>query len=537
MYTRTTPLLMFLMGCFALTASAQTPAQATIQVNNVRAIVRNNGAAFDDGQQGQFVPVQPGLAQKTLVRNAGIWLAGLDPGGNLKGAVTTSAISDFQPGSLTPEGIAIENLNKVWSVRCADINQHVADFSDNGTIDNPNKAVYAFPGQGNPFFEQYNPSLTLPFSSTGLAGFFDRDQNALYDPSQGEYPVLEVRGCPFKVFPEEQSWMVFNDQKNHPSLLDDVQIEVQTQFFAFKTPQPSVFNNAIFARYKLINRATERIDSCFFGIHADFDIGHPDDDFMGTIPNRNILYGYNGDTDDEGGFGSEIPVMVMDLFRGPLNENGEELGLHSAIVLNDANNLLDYQYYNLLNGRFKDGDPTPNNGIMYPGNPNQPSESSEITAGNTPGKRVGIASYGPFSLLPGAVNELIVGYYYLHTPGATPLQNVQALYDQPDLVQALFDNCLDGLDNTCDATSPTAEPLLKNTDLRISPNPAAVAFTIESTGEPFSQILVADVLGRTLQSVHLDHPVQQHSVSVSDLPTGTYIVRVGGQVRKIAVQH
>ncbi len=534
MLMRSTLLLAFLLGNLLHTASAQTPVQSTVQVNNVKALISTNGTAFDDGQQGQFIPIQPGLAQKTLIRNTGIWLAGVDPGGNLKGAVSTSASTDFQPGSIAAELPMIHDLNKVWSVRCADINQHLADFSDNGVIDDPNTTVYSYPGQGNSFFAQYNPSLSLPFNSTGLADYYDRDQDAFYTPSKGDYPSIEPRGCAPNIQPEEQNWLVFNDLKAHPSKLDPIQMEVQVQFFAFKTPQASPLNNAIFARYKLINRATEPIDSCFFGLYADFDIGNPDDDFMGTIPNRNILYGYNGDATDEDGFGTEIPVMAMDLFRGPLNEKGEELGLHSTIVLNDANDLLDFQYYNLLTGRLKDGNPAPNGGLMYPGNPNNPNEASELTAGNTPGKRVGIASFGPFRLLPGAVNELIVGYYYIHTPGATPLQNVQTLITQPDVVQGLFDYCFAGLDNTCDATSPVRETL-EYSDLRISPNPAANDFTIESIGEPFSRVDISDVLGRRVKSLNLGLPVHQYTVQVSDLPAGMYVVHIGGQVRSIVV--
>lgn len=536
MLIRTTLLLTLSFGC-VMAASAQTPAQSTLQVNNVKAVIRANGTAFDDGQAGQFIPIQSGLAQKTLVRNTGIWLAGVDPAGNLKGAVATSTLSDFQPGSLNPEGSAVEGLNKVWSVRCADIAQHLADFNDNGVINNPNTAVYAFPGRENPFFEQYNPLLTLPNSSQGLAGFFDRDQNGQYDPSRGDYPSIEVRGCPLNTFPREQQWMVFNDLKAHPSNLDPVQVELQAQYFAFKTLQPSLLDNAIFARYKIINRATELIDSCFFGIHADFDIGNPDDDFMGTIPNRHILYGYNGDQNDEGGFGSEIPVMAVDLLRGPLDENGDELSLHSSIIVNEVNNLLDYQYYNLLTGSLKDGNPAPNGGIMYPGNPNKLNEISELSAGNAPGRRVGITSYGPFRLLPGAVNELIVGYYYVHTPGATPLQNVQTLIDQPDVVQGLFDNCFAGLSAVCDITSPVAEPRLHDADLHISPNPATTAFVVESTGEPFGRIDLVDALGRMVKSLDLGQAVQQYTVSVADVPAGVYMVRVGGQVRKLMVRH
>ena len=312
-------------------------------------------------------------------------------------------------------------------------------------------------------------------------------------------------------------------------------MEIQAQVFAYKTPQPSLLNNAIFVRYKLINLSSELLDSCFVGIYSDFDIGNPDDDFIGCIPDRQIIYGYNGDTNDEEGFGSSVPVMAMDLLRAPLDDTGNELPLQYALTLTDANNLSPIEYYQLLNGRQKDGSPTPNNGLMYPGNPNNPNEVSEVSQQNIPGKRVGMASFGPFTLLPGAVNELIVGYYYVHQTGATPLQNVQALYDHSNEVQALFDNCFAGLDNSCDATTDVPY-YVQETGLLLSPNPADAAFTIESKGDPFNRIEVVDMLGRRVKSIE-SITAKQYTVQTDDLQSGLYQVRVAGRVLPVVVQH
>lgn len=49
------------------------PVSATLDVNNVRARVNSNGTLFTDFTWGQFVPVQPGLAELPLIRSAGLW--------------------------------------------------------------------------------------------------------------------------------------------------------------------------------------------------------------------------------------------------------------------------------------------------------------------------------------------------------------------------------------------------------------------------------------------------------------------------------
>ena len=78
--------------------NAQAPVSTTIEINHVRATVRADGGLFTNAQEGVFVPLEPGLAEKTLLRHSGIWMIGVDPAGNLKGAVSMNGQTDFQAG-------------------------------------------------------------------------------------------------------------------------------------------------------------------------------------------------------------------------------------------------------------------------------------------------------------------------------------------------------------------------------------------------------------------------------------------------------
>jgi len=73
--------------------------------------------------------------------------------------------------------------------------------------------------------------------------------------------------------------------------------------------------------------------------------------------------------------------------------------------------------------------------------------------------------------------------------------------------------------------------------LRLCPNPVTDAFWLESLGEPFSRVEVTDLAGRVVRQSDLGQPVQQHSLSVGDLPAGMYMVRVGGQVLQVVIRH
>jgi hypothetical protein len=532
------------MLLLCVNAFSQTPAQATVETNHVKTLLQADGTIFENQHEGVFVPIEPTLPQKSLIGHAGLWLAGIDASGNLRTALQVNGKTDFQPGTLSPQtGLSNNDLNKVWQVTCADINQHLADFQDNGVIDNPNPDVFGFPGRRNSFFEQYNPGLTLPGTQQALAGFYEQPGgNGRYQPDKGDYPSIEMRNCAMNKYPEDQRWFVFNDATNHYSGTPAFGMEVQTQAYIFKTPASSLLNNAIFVRYKLLYRGSATLDSCFFGLYADFNIGNPDDDFMGTIPGSQIVYGYNGDALDENGFGSDIPVMAMDLLRGPLGdvivmdsfEIQPPVDLRSVVIFDNSDILTTPECYNLLSGRQKNGNPVAGSSFMFPDNPNNPSGVSELTAGSTPGKRAAVASYGPFKLYPGAVNEVIVAYYYVYKPGNTVLQNVQSLYDQSEVAQGLFDNCFTGLDNTCDVTL-AASDLQDASGLMMYPNPAQSSTLIQQKNGTFLYIEVVDMLGRIVRNVELGQPVQEYRLQTSDLPCGVYAVRVGGKVLELAV--
>ena len=58
-------------------------------------------------------------------------------------------------------------------------------------------------------------------------------------------------------------------------------------------------------------------------------------------------------------------------------------------------------HFKYLSGSWRDNSLMENNGIFYDGAPNNLTEWSEVSAGNLPGDRRMLASFGPFDLDPG----------------------------------------------------------------------------------------------------------------------------------------
>lgn len=131
------------------------------------------------------------------------------------------------------------------------------------------------------------------------------------------------------------------------------------------------------------------------------------------------------------------------------------------------------EYYNYMNGIWKDGadfcyggtgHPSGGcNGLladyMFPGtsdplgwgtNGNPQAEWTEESGNNPVGDRRFLQSAGPFTLEPGAVNDITVGVVWAWDAGGSePFESVVKLQKADDKAQALFDNCfvlIDGPD-------------------------------------------------------------------------------------------
>jgi len=486
------------------------------QVNNVRARLTTGGDVWWDGSGGRYVVPKPppGVTEVSSIYAGAVWLGGKDPGGNLKVAAQTYGRSggnfDFYPGPLFegdpdyPGGMLQDprrgsvgqdtcaQWDKFFVVKGANIDQHVANwrkalaagetFLDEDDIP---EDVLGWPARGNRFFEAIH-QFQLPNTQQGLAGFWDQDLDGFYEPDEGDYPIIEIRGCldiePVSA-PDEMIFWVYNDAGNvHRSSgsASVLQMEIQVQAFAYATNDD--INNMTFQRYKLINRSIERLDSTYFALWVDPDLGCYSDDYVGCDVDRSMAYVYNSDQIDgttgcscEFGIESyceEVPILGIDYFRGPrapvYNDDGDqigekELGMSSFTYFN----LTSFgspaagttapqsaqEYYNYLSGKWRDGTPFQFGGDAYQTGgesipyafvdaPSVNGGWSMCEEGLPQGDRTTIQASGQFTLLPGAINELIVGLVWVPDQ-VYPCPSITRLQKADDIAQGLFDACFE----------------------------------------------------------------------------------------------
>jgi len=472
-------------------------AQIDMEINNVRARLTTGGDVWWDGTNGRYVVPKPppGVPEVSSIFAGAVWLGGLDPGGGLKVAAQQYGRSrgnfDYYPGPLTDEGTTSKdtcaNWDRFFTVSGESIREVRAAFEAGGGVPlDPSQIpadILGWPSTGNPFFFETN-GFELPNTTQGLAGYWDQDLDGTYDPTNGDYPVIEIRGCTESPqFPEEMTFWIYNDngdthrESQTPNV---IQMEIQVQAFAYTTADD--INSMTFQRYKLINRAQEDILNTYFAMWTDADLGCSTDDFVGCDTVRELAYVYNEDALDgasgctcDGGVNTycdEIPILGIDYFRGPLkpdvDDDGNpveiELGMSSFIYMNrqgagpappqTTDPSTADQYYNYLQGRWLDGSPLWNTGdgfdetgaeqtrYAFYDAPNDADGWSMVSAELGFGDRRTLQASGPFTLLPGAVNELIIGVVWV--PDQTyPAPSIQRLQQADDLAQSLFNSCFD----------------------------------------------------------------------------------------------
>ena len=456
---------------------------ADLDINNVRTKLLNGGDMWWDLNNPKYeVPkvTDPNAVRKHALFSGAIWIGGKDNGGSLKLAAMTyrQRGSDFWPGPLdtstaATDPVRCKNYNRMWKVTRDELEQ----FEETKYISQTND-IREWPAGRDRAVRTGNEARYL-------APFKDIDNDGVYEPDQGEHPVLDERrpvsdnGVTKQ--PDMFIWWVFNDRGNIHSETQGqpIGVECQTTAFAFATNDE--VNNMTFYTTKIINRGFTTLNDCYMGQWVDADLGNYADDYVGCDVNRSLGYCYNGDDEDEGvlGYGLNPPTVGVDYFEGPTDTAGKQMGLsHFMYYNNDADPIrgnpdLAPEFYNLLQGKWLGGQTVTRGGTgfggsqpakyMFPAStdPDYPSTCwDEKSSGNKPGDRRFIQSTGPFLLKKGQTQRITVGVVWARTTsggagspclGTGSLRLLQLASDK---AQTLFNNNFKILDGP---NAPDAE--------------------------------------------------------------------------------
>lgn len=533
-----------------LIGRAQTPPSEWMEVNSIRARVTANGTLFTGGSQGGFLVPKSGdqdSVKMTLFRGVFPWIGGVDPAGNLRISIGTGSPtgSDFISGFMGQTG-----YNRIWRVTKADIQAHRADFGDNGFIDNPIAAVMDWP---KPMMAEIIPGQGE--QPVALAPFEDVNFNGLYEPETGEYPTAPKRFDGKLAIPDEILFFTYNDSTQHAhSKGIGLQMQIFCTLFAYTCPEDSGLHNTIFAHYQFWSRSSERVDSLYVGFLLDFQIGNANDDYLGSM--NDAFYGYNGDAIDENGFLDNPPMAFVTSVYNPLDTFGGEIkSVFTPIYptpVGATYPVLPAEFYRYLTGRFRDGMPltaggngyNPGSGdpplcCAFPGDPTENGGWSEISAGNSPGDRRAVASFGPVTLLPFHLQDMCLAFHWGRGDTPSPLSGYLPMIKYHKWLRDVLLNFHPPVPLPDCLSFISAQTIVNKETPKVYPNPASGVIRINTGEHPLRRVRIFDFSGKMklLQNFSGHIPgFDAWEVSVSSLTAGVYLMEMEYEKGQLMLQ-
>ncbi len=257
----------------------------------LRMIDNRNNVSIKD--QGISIPLQnPGSGGKygegTFLFSGGFFLSGYSNGEMWSNAVASATlVEDYLAGKVGSD--PAESINRIYIV-----NKDHLPFGNawQNWKDAVSLGAEFYDGDGDGI---YNP--------------VDKNWNGTWDSNEDMPPLIG----------DEIAWCVYNDglPKNSRrwNTVDPQGIEVRQTIFASDDPE---LENIIFIRYSILNTGTVAavMDSVYFGIWEDADMGDYTNDVVGCDTLLNSAFYYEDEPDYV--YGDNPPSFFSTLLQGPV---------------------------------------------------------------------------------------------------------------------------------------------------------------------------------------------------------------------------
>lgn len=537
-----------------LICTEKMQAQKRLDVNEISTFIRPVNSIFWDGMQFPAYEVPKGSGKHSIYLG-NLWLVGRKAGTDtIHGFVDRYQANggDTKQGPLRTDGTAstdfltVFEYNRVWKVSQVEVDElqqaYISGDLSSGLYIPP-VDIRDWPANGPAGY------------AAKLAPFYDHNADGIYDIYDGDYPVIKG---------ETMLFWILNDTygTGHPeSNYRPIGAEIHISFYACKNPgaagDEDIINYTTFLEYEVFNRSVNTYDSVYAGFEADFDLGYPFDDNMGSHVDVDACYGFNGTMFDGDfspfGYRTEWPVQSFQFLEGEVNAKGRLMSHFMAYWTDQIGEFAHHeQYYNYLKGKYSNGQKLRYGGSGFPGSGGVTNIEADYafpwdsdpthigTNGIDPGYGwsmqtycdtcsiimtrdvKGVGSTGPFTLAPGQSKKVVLGLISTFDDSPTIKERVEKNREQAKLLKQWYDA----------GQLPCVMPVLSVDEfagdhkLTLFPNPATDRIRITSDALPLhTPFEIYDMNGRVLiagkssASGYID-------IDVNGLSKGIYYVKL-----------
>lgn len=513
-------------------------------------------------------------SQKSTIFTNSLWIGGVSDGElHLAGERYKQGGVDFQAGPVADiyDSAFYLKFARTWKLSKQEVEYHKQHYTIQGY--EPIEVIASWPGNGNPALGQ----------AEKLAPFYDLNNDGLYLPSDGDYPL--IRG-------DQSVFFIYNDDLLHTeSGGEQLGLEIHGMVYGFDQQSDTVLNNSVFVHYDIINRSTRNYGQTYIGVFNDFDIGYANDDYIACNVMRKSFIAYNGKPSDGNGeawaYGENPPAQSATLLAGPyMDDDGidnpyggcdesftgfnfgndiiddERLGLTSFIYFNNnttpgggdfgTDPLVASEYYNYMKGIWRDLTPLlyggnghesnsvgPQCKFMFPGGtdpinfgtschfPNDGYNQgnkfwTEEESQNTPYDRRGLGVMGPFTFESGEVQEIEIAFCIGQGNEGVNSSVEQLLNNLDSLIADVGEGGIIIPNNELGIRTGN----FKGANCHIYPNPAQSMIVIETNLiHPKSDYSIFNMMGSEVLNGKLLNDTNI-SLDISSLHPGIYLIQI-----------
>lgn len=490
--------------------------------NNVSAKLMDEGVLFYDANVGAAYEV-PRNSNVRAIYSASFWFSALDENNQIKvaGALYNQSGQDYFSGpissnnSYSNSNYISKYANAIWVVTQAEIANHIQNYMNTSYVTPP--SILNWPGNGD---------ISLGVS-TVLAPFIDVDGDGNYNPFNGDYPCIKG---------DKAAYIIMNDAAGLHAETSGEALGIEIHLMVYQINSNDYLNTSTFLNMRVLNKGTHDLTNLKTSFFVDADLGNYADDYIGCNRTKNVAFTYNMDNDDEQGtssigYGANPPSIGVVCLDKTLSGFG---GFGMAGNQNQADPTNAQEFYNYMNGLWKDGAQMVVGGDGYPGSPgststitkflydgypNDMNQWSELTNGNPPGDRRMFLTVDLEDLIPGQESKTDFAILYTRGNNLNNILNVQYLYSFADMATNYYNQNL--AESACLFYDQTGLVESSKNQGLIYPNPVLDELII-GVENVFGNIEISDLTGKKLIIT------SAKKINVSALHSGQYIVKVNG---------
>lgn len=410
-------ILIFFLGLIFNTYSQHCyppTASIDIDINNIRAKLLNGGDMWWDGvnsatYQYPKIDTSLGTIPKNVLFAGALWVSGIDNQANLKLAGQTFRNNGHEfwsgPivfGSSTIPDTECTKFDRFFPILRTELDAHINAInaaSNPLSISSMATNILEWPAKGNQYLlTEYNMEIV-----DDLAPFQDCNNNEIYDPENGDFPLMKG---------DQSIFWVINDIGNVHARSGGKPLGVEIQCLAYAYISNDEVNDATFYDYKVIKKTSGNLSDFYFSKFVDPDIGDPTNDFIGCDTTLNYGFCYNSDNS----FGvTGEPIAVTQFLKTPGKGLSSFVGFINSAGIAHSDPLNADGFRLFQEGFWGDGSPITCGGngyggsvptkFLFHGNPADTSSGgsacdnwSECSLPNTPTDKRYIMNSGPYTL-------------------------------------------------------------------------------------------------------------------------------------------